>query len=106
MNSNYIKKLGFTIWKTNIEAQKIDSSILETFEMVIIDFQVEDKINRPRFFQKIFWIANIKFEIMLKIFFWKISNTNMLCDKKILIKKFYAMNKILSITEQVQIIGR
>ena len=50
MNPNFARKLGLKVWKTNIEAQKIDGSTLKTFEMVIADFQMEDKANRPRFF--------------------------------------------------------
>ena len=38
MSLVYTKRLGFKIWKTNVGAQKIDSSVLETFEMVIADF--------------------------------------------------------------------
>ena len=50
MNPNFAQKLGFKIWKTNVGVQKINSSVLETFKMVIADFQVEDKVNKPRFF--------------------------------------------------------
>ena len=50
INPNYAWKLGLKIQKTNIGAQKIDSSALETFRIVIADFQVEDKANKPRFF--------------------------------------------------------
>ena len=39
----YVKKLGLKTQKTNVGAQKIDGSVLDTFEMVIVDFQVEDK---------------------------------------------------------------
>ena len=53
MNLAYIEKLGFKTQKTNIGAQKIDGSAFETFAMVIADFRVEDKVGRPRFFQKI-----------------------------------------------------
>ena len=38
MNPGYTKKLGLKIWKTNIKAQKIDSSALKIFEMVIANF--------------------------------------------------------------------
>ena len=38
MNPNFAWKLDFKVWKTNIEAQKIDGSILETFEIIIADF--------------------------------------------------------------------
>ena len=53
--------------------------------MVIADFQIEDKASKPRFFQKTFLIANTKFEVILKMFFLKISNADISFDKKILI---------------------
>ena len=46
----YAKKLGLKTQKTNVGAQKIDGSALEIFEMVIADFQVEDKGGMPTFF--------------------------------------------------------
>lgn len=45
------KKLGIRICKTDVSAQKIDSSRLETFGMVIALFQVDDKDKTPRFFE-------------------------------------------------------
>ena len=50
MNPDFAWKLGLKVQKTNVKAQKIDGSALETFEMVIADFQMEDKASRPRFF--------------------------------------------------------
>ena len=50
INPDYAKKLGFKILQINIRALKIDDSALEIFGIVIADFQVEDKANRPRFF--------------------------------------------------------
>ena len=50
MSPAYAKRLGLKTRKTNVRAQKIDDSTLETFGMVIADFQVEDKGGRPRFF--------------------------------------------------------
>ena len=50
MSPAYVKKLGLHIQKTNIGAQNIDGSALKAFEMVIVDFQIEDKDGRPRFF--------------------------------------------------------
>ena len=53
--------------------------------MVIADFQVENKANKPKFFQEIFLIADTKFEMILKMLFLKISNANVSFGKKILI---------------------
>ena len=50
MSPIYTKKLGLKTWKTNVGAQKIDGSALKSFEIIIADFQVEDKGDRPRFF--------------------------------------------------------
>ena len=38
MNPNFARKLGLKVWKTNVGAQKIDGSVLETFGIVIADF--------------------------------------------------------------------
>ena len=69
MSPAFAWKLGFHIQKTNIGAQKIDGSTFETFRMVITDFQVEDKGNRPTFFQEPFLVADTKFEVILEMSF-------------------------------------
>ena len=84
INLDSAQKLGFKIWKTNIRAQKIDDSTLEIFGMVIADFQVEDKANKLRFFQKAFLVTDTIFEIILEMFFLKFSNADVLFDEKIL----------------------
>ena len=38
MNPNYIEKLSFKVWQTNVGVQKTNGSTLETFKMVIADF--------------------------------------------------------------------
>ena len=76
MNPDYAQKLGLKIRKTNVGAQKIDGSTLETFGMVIADFQIEDKASRPRFFQETFLVADTKFEMILEMPFLKISNAD------------------------------
>ena len=84
MSPAYAKKLGLKTRKTNVGAQKINGSALETFGMVIVDFQVEDKSGRPRFFQETFLVANTKFEVILGMPFLKISNTDVAFDEKTL----------------------
>ena len=84
INPDFAQKLGLNVWKTNIGAQKIDSSVLETFERVIADFSIEDKANRPRFFQETFLVTNTKFEMILRMLFLKISNADMLFNEKTL----------------------
>ena len=52
--------------------------------MVITDFQVKDKFGRTRFFQETFLVADTKFEVVLRIYFLKISNADVAFGEKIL----------------------
>ena len=84
MNLGYLINLGLKIYKIKVKAQKIDSSILETFGIVIVDFQVKNKAKKPRFFQETSLIANTKFKIILKMLFLNINNANISFIKKTL----------------------
>ena len=85
MSSSYTKKLDFKIEKINIQAQKINSTTLKLLRIVIANFQIKVKADKPKFFQEPFLIADIKFEIILEKLFLKISNMHMLFSKKTLI---------------------
>ena len=74
--------------------------------MVIADFQVEDKANKPRFFPKTFLVTDTKFEMILEMLFLKISNADVVFGKKILTWKTYTTNEALPTTKQVQIIDK
>lgn len=50
MSLAYTAKLGLKVYKINIEIQKIDGSIFTFFEIVLADFQVEDKLDKTQFF--------------------------------------------------------
>ena len=104
MNSAFTWKLGLYIQKTNVRAQKIDGSTLKTFGIVIAYFQVEDKIGRPKFFQKTFLVTNTKLEVVLEMLFLKINNTDMAFGEKTLTQKSYTTNKTLSTTKRVQLV--
>ncbi len=54
----YILKLGLKVYPTNVEAQKIDGFPLQTFEMVLSSFWVEDKLGWACFFQETFLFVN------------------------------------------------
>ena len=104
MSPAYTKRLGPKTRKTNVGAQKIDGSTLETFGMVIADFQVEDKGGRPRFFQETFLIADTKFEVVLRMFFLKISNADIAFGERTFTWKSYTINEALSTTKRVQLV--
>lgn len=50
MTPIYTKKLAFQMQKTNVRAQKIDESTLKIYKMVIAGFQVENKLEKAKFF--------------------------------------------------------
>ena len=104
MSPAYAKSLSLKTWKTDVRAQKIDGSALETFGMVIADFQVEDKGGRPKFFQETFLVANTKFEVVLGLPFFKPSNADMSFCEGTLTWKSYTINKALPTTERVQLV--
>ena len=101
MSSTYAERLGLKTRKTNVGAQKIDSSTLETFGMVIADFQVEDKSGKPRFFQETFLVADTKFKVILGMPFLKISNADIAFGEGTLTWKSYTTNKTLPTTKRV-----
>ena len=104
MNPDFARKLGLKVWKTNIGAQKIDGFVLETFGMVIADFQLGDKANKPRFFQETFLVADTQFEVILGMPFLKISNADVSFGEGTLTWKTYTTNEALPTTERVQIV--
>ena len=105
MNPAFIWKLGLYIRKTNVGAQKIDGYALETFRMMIANFQIEDKGGRPRFFQETFLVADTKFKIVLGMSFLKISNADIVFGKGTLTWKSYTTNKALPTTDRVQLVN-
>ena len=76
MTLGYVSKLGLKIYSTNVGAQKIDSSTLKTFGMILASFQVEDTLERARFFQETFLLADLSIEIVLRMPILILNNTN------------------------------
>ena len=105
ISPTYAKKLSLKTRKTNVGAQKINCSALETFGIVIVDFQVEDKGGRLRFFQETFLVANTKFEVILGMLFLKISNANVAFNEGTLTWKSYTTNEALLTTKQIQLVN-
>ena len=67
---------------TNVRAQKIDGSILETFGMVLASFQMEDKLKRAQFFQETFLLADLSIKMVLWMSFLTFSNANVQFARK------------------------
>ncbi len=102
----FAQHLGFKINKTNIGAQKIDGTTLETYEMIVSTFSVLDKDGRERFFEESFLLADVKPNIVFKMPFLTISNVDVDFQARDLQWRCYTTGDVLSTTKQVELIGK
>ena len=72
----FAKQLGLPIRPTDVGAQKIDGTTLDTNGMVVAAFSVVDKANRVRFFEETFLVANVSPEVVLGMPFLTLSNAD------------------------------
>ncbi len=72
----FVYQLGLNIRMTNVKAQKIDGTTLETYEMVVFTFFVSDKDSREKFFGGSFLLADVKPDMVLGRLFLIISNVD------------------------------
>ena len=66
----FAKELGLFIRPTDVGAQKIDDTMLDTYEIVIVAFSMKDKANQIRFLEETFLMANVSPEIVFKMPFF------------------------------------
>ena len=77
MIPEYALKLGLNVCFINVGVQKINSSIVKTFKIVLASFQIKNKLEKARFFQETFLFANFSIKMILEISFLILSNINM-----------------------------
>ena len=102
----FAKQLGLPIRPTDIGAQKIDSNTLDTYRMVVAAFSMIDKGNWVRFFEKIFLVANISLEIVLKMPFLTLSDANIDFVHWELWWKTYTTEETLPTTRRVELVKK
>ena len=76
MHPAFAKRLGLVVRTTNVGAQKIDSTILETYGMVVAAFSVIDQADRVRFFEKTFLVTNVSPDVVLGMPFLTLSGAD------------------------------
>ena len=74
MNPNFAEKIGFRIFEIKFDTQKIDCLKLDTFDMVIVLFCMENKKRRFCFFEGMFFLADISVDSTLGILFLNLNN--------------------------------
>ena len=63
----YAAVLGLRIYRTDVEAQKIDRSMLAIYGMVLDTYQLEDKYKKTRFFQETCLVDDTVIERVLEM---------------------------------------
>ena len=102
----YAKKLDLDIQTTNMKAQKIDGTTLETFEIVIAGFSVHDKARKVCFFEETFLFANINIEIALGMLFLILNTINIYFTDRELYERSYSIPKTLPTTCHIELIDQ
>lgn len=72
----FAQELGFSIRSTDIRAQKIDNTMLDTYRIIFAAFLVTDKVNQIRFFEQTFLVTNVCLEVVFGIFFLILNSVN------------------------------
>ncbi len=106
MSQVFAQQLGLKIRKTNVGAQKIDGTTLETYGMVFSTFSVLDKDDRERFLKESFLLADVKPDIVLEISFLTMSNADIDFQTQDLQWRSYTIKNVLPTTKQVELIGK
>lgn len=72
----YITKLGLGSRLINVNIEKIDNLILETYDMTLASFLLQDSLEKIQFFKKTFLLANTHMKMILGMLFLLFSNTD------------------------------
>ena len=102
----FVKQLGLSIRPTDVGAQKIDGTTLDTHGMVVIAFSVEDRANRVRFFEETFLVANVSLEVVLEMPFLTLSGADVDFSGRELRWRTYTTEEVLPTTRRVELVGK
>ncbi len=102
-----VTKLGLNAQKTNVGAQKIDGSLLETYGIVSASFLLQDNLGKVQFFEETFLLANISIEVILGMLFLFLGNADVkFTELKKLTQKSYTTAEVLPTTSWVELIDK
>lgn len=103
----YIAKLDLTTSKTSIRAKKIDSLPLETYDIALTVFLLQNNLKNIKFFEKTFLLVDSNIEIVLELSFLFFNNVDV---KFLVLRKltwrFYDIAEVLPTTSKVELINK
>ncbi len=76
MTSAFVAKLGLRLRLINDGTQKIDGLPLETYDMALTRFSIQDSLGRVRFFEETFLLTDTSMEVVLEMLFLSLSNAD------------------------------
>lgn len=76
IKTGFVAKLGFTPRSTNINTQKIDNSLLETYGILSVEFLLQDGLKKIWFSGKTFLLVDTSREVVLGMVFLSFNNAN------------------------------
>ena len=106
MHLSFAKQLGFPIRPTNVGAQKIDGTMLDTHRMVVAAFWVVNKANQVRFFEKIFLVANVSLEEVFGMSFLTLRDADVDFLLRDLRWRIYTSKEALATTTRVELVDK
>ena len=106
MHPAFAKRLGLVIQITNISAQKINSTTLETYGIVVAVIFETNQVNIVRFFKETFLIANVSPDVAFGMLFLILSCVDVDFRKKKLWWRSYTIEKAFSTIKRVELVGK
>ena len=61
---------------TNVKAQKIDGTTFQTYKVIVAAFSVIDQVNRIKFFEETFLVANVNPDGVFGMLFFILSGAD------------------------------
>ena len=106
MYPSFAKQLGLPIQLTDVRAQKIDGTMLNTHEMVVAAFSVVDKANQVRFFEETFLVANVSPEVVLGMPFLTLSYADIDFSGWKLRWRTYTTKEVFPTIRHIKLVGK
>ena len=102
----FARELGLPIRLIDIGAQKINSTMIDIFGIVVVDFSMTNKANQVKFFEETFPMANVCLKVVFGMLFLALSSADIDFFIQELCWKTYTTKKALSNTRRVELVDK
>ena len=106
IHSTFAWELGLPIRTTDIGAQKLDDTKLDTLRMVVAVFSVTDEAKRVRFFEETFLVANISPIIVVGMSFHTLRGVDVNFLGRELRWRTYITKEALPTIRRIKLVGK